>query len=133
MESRLNISQSPQKVLVAAPGGVPYDIVVNAIRKLEQAYPQAEVTMLDDQEPWGQSAPDQWEWVSRLQRLGFDVAVIIGDGTYSPYPLAYAFYLAGIRTRVGVSAEFGGNALTYQVRPLGPGIYLEPDQLIPKD
>ncbi|MEP0915753.1 hypothetical protein NC981_02915 [Leptolyngbya sp. DQ-M1] len=42
----------------------------------------------------------------------FDAAIVLPDGNRSPYPAAYACYLAGIPVRGGVSCEFGGGVLS---------------------
>lgn len=42
----------------------------------------------------------------------FDAAIILPDENRSPYPFAYACYLAGIAVRIGVSCEFGGGVLS---------------------
>ncbi|MGG6268948.1 glycosyltransferase family 9 protein [Leptolyngbya sp. AN03gr2] len=42
----------------------------------------------------------------------FDAAIVLPDENRSPYPFAYACYLAGIPVRLGVSCEFGGGVLS---------------------
>lgn len=59
-----------------------------------------------------------WRGISRLRARRFDVALIFGSASYSPYPVAYACLLAGIPIRAGLSSEFGGAALSHWVRPL---------------
>lgn len=46
----------------------------------------------------------------------FDAAFIFTSFSQSPYPPAYASYLAGIPIRVGQSKEFGGGVLSHSVR-----------------
>ena len=58
------------------------------------------------------------EWVRDLAARGFDVAVIFTSFSQSPFPAAYACYLAGIPARIAQSREFGGGVLTHWVRPL---------------
>ncbi len=55
--------------------------------------------------------------VSELARRSFDAALIFTSFSQSPFPPAYACYLAGIPLRVGQSREFGGGLLTHAVRP----------------
>ncbi len=48
--------------------------------------------------------------VERLR--GYDAVVVFTSFAQSPWPLAYAAYLAGVPVRVGTSKEFGGSVLT---------------------
>ena len=57
------------------------------------------------------------ELVEILRRYQFDAAVIFTSFTQSPYPPAYACYLAGIPIRLGHSKEFGGSLLSHWVKP----------------
>ena len=56
--------------------------------------------------------------VEELRGRGFDAALIFTSFAQSPYPPAYACYLAEIPLRAGQSKEFGGGLLTTWVRPL---------------
>ena len=58
------------------------------------------------------------EWVRDLAVHGFDAVFIFTSFSQSPFPAAYACYLAGIPIRIGQSREFGGGVLTRWVRPL---------------
>lgn len=51
--------------------------------------------------------------VDRLR--GYDAVVALTSFAQSPWPVAYAAYLAGVPVRVGVSKEFGGSLLTHWV------------------
>jgi lipopolysaccharide heptosyltransferase II len=52
-------------------------------------------------------------------RLGqYDAAVVFTSFRQSPYPPAYACYLAGIPLRLGQSREFGGTVLSHWIEPL---------------
>lgn len=55
--------------------------------------------------------------VDDLRGGAFDVAVISTSFAQSPFPPAYACYLAGIPVRVGQSKEFGGSVLSHPVPP----------------
>lgn len=54
--------------------------------------------------------------VRDLAGRAFDAAVIFTSFSQSPYPPAYACYLAGIPIRLGQSKEFGGSLLSRWVR-----------------
>ena len=49
--------------------------------------------------------------VERLR--GYDAVVVFTSFAQSPWPMAYAAYLAGVPVRVGTSKEFGGSVLTH--------------------
>lgn len=63
--------------------------------------------------------------IAALQVHQFEAAIIFTGISQSPYPLAYACYLAGIPLRIGQSAEFGGGVLSHWVKP--------PDKVQPQD
>jgi ADP-heptose:LPS heptosyltransferase len=48
---------------------------------------------------------------------GYDAVVISTSFSQSPWPAAYAAYLAGVGVRIGQSREFGGSLLTHWVLP----------------
>lgn len=50
--------------------------------------------------------------IELLKAERFDSAIVLPDGTRSPYPFAYACYFAGIPVRIGLSYEFGGGVLS---------------------
>ncbi len=56
--------------------------------------------------------------VQAVAERGFDATVIFTSFSQSPYPPAYACYLAGVPIRLGQSKEFGGAMLSQWVRPL---------------
>ncbi len=135
----------PQRILVVRLDNIG-DVVMTGpfLRALNQAYPAASITLLVS--PGGGQAAELLPWVDevivwralwqeikddhtlnpfREQRLvdllkerGFDAAFILTSFSQSPYPPAYACYLAGIPYRIAQSKEFGGAVLSHWVRPL---------------
>lgn len=57
------------------------------------------------------------ELVATLKKNQFDAAIVFTSFSQSPYPPAYACYLAGIPIRLGHSKEFGGSLLTHWFKP----------------
>jgi lipopolysaccharide heptosyltransferase II len=57
------------------------------------------------------------ELVENLRRGDYHVAFIFTSFSQSPFPPAYACFLAGIPIRVGHSKEFGGQLLTHSSSP----------------
>jgi len=114
-----------------------------ALRAIKQALPRAHLTLMcspagaqaaallpwvDDTLVWravwqeisGAPAPDprrELELVETLRRGRYEAALIFTSFTQSPYPPAYACYLAGIPLRAGQSDEFGGGLLTHWWKP----------------
>ncbi len=121
------------------------DVVMTgpALRALRQAYPRARITLMaspgggqaapllpwvDDVITWRAVWQDiaknppvapkkEYELADLLAGHEFDAAFIFTSFSQSPYPPAYACYLAGIPLRVGQSREFGGALLSHWVRP----------------
>ena len=122
------------------------DVVMTspALRALRENYPRAEITLMaskagsqvGDLLPW---VDDVIRWRAVWQEIGrdipvdvtkekqlfqllrehsFDAAFIFTSFSQSPYPPAYACYMAGIPVRVGQSKEFGGALLTHWVPSL---------------
>lgn len=116
-----------------------------ALRALRAAMPRASLTLLTS--PAGsQAAPLLSPWIDevmveralwqdasnalafeparehvlldRLRGGRYDAAFIFTSFSQSPYPAAYACYLAGIPIRVGESKEFGGGVLSVAATPL---------------
>lgn len=56
--------------------------------------------------------------VETLRERRFDAALIFTSFSQSPFPPAYACYLAGIPLRAGESKEFGGSILSHAAPPL---------------
>ena len=127
------------------------DVVMTgpALRGLRQAYPEARITLMaspagsqvapllpwiDDCIPWravwqdiGENLPVEPEKERELTQLlaqhQFDAAFIFTSFSQSPYPPAYACYLAGIPVRAGQSREFGGALLSHWIKPLPDETY----------
>ena len=57
------------------------------------------------------------ELIETLRAHSFDAAIIFTSFSQSPYPPAYACYLAGIPRRLGQPKDFGGSVLTHAVQP----------------
>lgn len=57
--------------------------------------------------------------VERIAAGSFDAALVFTSWAQSPWPAAYACYLAGVPVRAGESKEFGGSLLTHTAEPLG--------------
>ena len=113
------------------------------LRSLRAGLPDAEITLLAS--PAGSQAAGLLPWVDAvmthrvvwqdvggrmpldparerdlvrtIRRRGFDAAFLFTSYSQSPWPPAYACYLAGIPLRVGQSREFGGSLLTHAVSP----------------
>lgn len=56
--------------------------------------------------------------IEELRAPRFDAVFVFTSFSQTPFPAAYACYLAGIPIRVAQSREFGGGVLTHWVRPL---------------
>jgi lipopolysaccharide heptosyltransferase II len=114
-----------------------------ALRALREAHPAARITLMaspagsqtapllpwvDEVLTWRTVWQDiaknvpvlperEYELVDMLARRQFDAAFIFTSFSQSPYPPAYACYLAGIPMRAGQSNEFGGGLLSHWVKP----------------
>lgn len=96
-----------QRVLaLQADPGQSGSVLAPALQLLEQALPQARIIC----KTWSVMPP------LPLKQGGYDAVVIFTGITQSPYPLAYACYLAGIPLRLGQSREFGGGVLSHWVK-----------------
>jgi ADP-heptose:LPS heptosyltransferase len=114
-----------------------------AIRAIKQSFPSTHLTLMASPAgaqtvpllPWidntitwravwqdvsGQMPQDpqrEQELVELLKENEFDGVFIFTSFSQSPYPPAYACYLAGIPVRIGQSKEFGGSLLTHWRNP----------------
>jgi ADP-heptose:LPS heptosyltransferase len=60
---------------------------------------------------------------------GYDAVVVFTSFAQSPWPVAYAAYLAGVPVRAGVSKEFGGSLLTHRL-PAPPDAQHQTDRAL---
>lgn len=133
-----------KQVLIMLPETVGEVVMLSpAVRALKESLPRAEITLITSAAgsqvapllPWIDGVmihPDAWlditesslfnlrkdmdflEWM-RNQR--FSIAMIFTGLSQSPFPAAYACYLAGIPYRVGLTNECGGSALSHFLPP----------------
>lgn len=68
--------------------------------------------------------------VAALRAGAYDAALIFTSFSQSPYPPAYACYLAGIPIRVAIAPDFGGGVLSTWVRSPDPAIHQAERNLI---
>lgn len=114
-----------------------------SLRTLREALPEAEITLLTS--PAGNQVAPLLPWIDnsivcealwqdisgempfdpsreltmidQLRQHEFQLAIIFTSLAQSPFPAAYACYLAGIPNRLGFSSEFGGNVLSLSPVP----------------
>jgi ADP-heptose:LPS heptosyltransferase len=110
-----------------------------ALRALREKLPEAEITLMAsssgsqvaDMLPWVDDvlihdavwqdvspenlleAQPEMDLIEKLRGRQFSMAVIFTSFPQSPFPAAYACYLAGIPYRVGFSREFSGGVLSH--------------------
>ena len=120
-----------------------------ALRALKQAAPDAHLTVMaspagaaaaplvpwiDDvvvecvvwQDATGELAFDpgrEMALVDRIRAARYDAALLFTSFSQSPWPAAYACYLAGVPVRAGESKEFGGSLLTHEAPSLLDGAH----------
>ena len=123
------------------------------IRALRASLPSARLTLLaspngavaaellpwlDDVVPWRavwQDAAGEMPFdpareaamIERLRSLDADAAIILTSFSQTPFPAAYACYLAGIPIRVGHAPHFGGSVLSHPVEGRPPEHQAERD------
>jgi ADP-heptose:LPS heptosyltransferase len=136
--------QHPERLLLIRLDNIGDIIMLGpALRAIRDAFPQAQLTLMAS--PAGAQAASLLPWidetitwsaawqdvsgqipqdparelglVKELETHHFDAAFIFTSFTQSPYPPAYACYLAGIPIRIGQSKEFGGSLLTHWSKP----------------
>ncbi len=114
-----------------------------ALRSLRAALPDAQITLMASPAgsqaavllPWinevftwraswqdisknpKQDNENEQQLIEKLRQGNYEAAFIFTSFTQSPYPPAYACYLAGIPVRIGQSREFGGAMLTHWFTP----------------
>lgn len=121
------------------------DVLLTAplARALRQALPGAEITLLAS--PGGAAAAPLLPWYDRIETLRavwqdlggrlpldparelalverlragrYDAALICTSFSQTPWPAAYATYLAGIPVRAAIAVDFGGSVLSHAVPP----------------
>ena len=114
-----------------------------AVRAIHARFPQARITLLASPAgslaapllPWvdeviahrpvwqdasgtlDQDPARETQLVDTLRLRAFDAAFIFTSFSQSPWPPAFACYLAGIPRRVGQARDFGGSLLTVRATP----------------
>jgi len=138
----MNAWLEARNILVTRPDNIG-DVVMTgpALRAIKQALPDAQITLLAS--PGGATAVPLLPWIADVvpwrtlwQDLGhlafdparerqlidllaerhFDAALIFTSFSQTPHVPGYVCYLAGIPLRAGESKEFGGAALTTELR-----------------
>ncbi len=127
------------------------DVVMTgpALRALRKSYPGAHITLMaspagglvfpllpwvDDKITWqavwqdiaknpSMSPEKEYTLIELLKEQRFEAAFIFTSFSQSPYPPAYACYLAGIPLRIGQSREFGGGLLSHWLQPPADSTY----------
>lgn len=102
--------------LMASPGGA---LAAPLLPWLDAVLPERVVW----QDAQGRLALDperELALVGRIAQHRFDAALIFTSFSQSPWPPAYACYLAGVPLRAGQAGDFGGSLLTDVVTPLAP-------------
>ncbi len=115
-----------------------------AVRVLRRAFPKAQITLLVSRAGaaaagllaevdevfvhralWQEARQGmpfnparEQDFINELRRRDFEAAFLFTSFFQSPFPSAYACYLAGIPLRIAQSQAFGGGLLTHWVRPL---------------
>ncbi|HEU0292245.1 MAG TPA: glycosyltransferase family 9 protein [Anaerolineales bacterium] len=128
------------RVLAMGPDNIG-DVVLlaPALRALRESLPQAEISLIASSRGsqvasmlpwvdhvlvhealWQDISPEklldlhqELELIEQLRERQFSMAVIFTSFSQSPFPAAYACYLAGIPYRVGFSKEFGGGVISH--------------------
>jgi ADP-heptose:LPS heptosyltransferase len=116
-----------------------------ALRRLKESLPHAEITLLTSSRgsqaapllPWVDEVmiyPPLWrditeasllnlrkdmDFIKQLREQRFSMALIFTGLAESPWPSAYACYLAGIPHRVGFAEDMNGSALSHFLVPPG--------------
>jgi ADP-heptose:LPS heptosyltransferase len=140
-----NRISAPERILAIRLDNIGDIVMLSpALRALRAGYPSAHITLMaspagsqvapllpwiDDVITWravwqdiGKEVPLEPEkeaaLVTLLNKNQFEAAFIFTSFSQSPYPPAYACYLARIPMRVGQSNEFGGGLLSHWIKPL---------------
>lgn len=104
---RAALSSGARLDLLASPGGAtlaPLLADVDEVHAVTAVWQDAE----------GRLPLDPARELALVDRLrGYDAVVALTSFAQSPWPVAYAAYLAGVPVRLGTSKEFGGSLLTH--------------------
>jgi lipopolysaccharide heptosyltransferase II len=140
----LGLKQNPERILLIRLDNIGDIVMLSpAVRAIRESFPTARLTLMAS--PAGTQAAPLLPWiddvitwravwqdvsgeipldpggelglVQELEKRQFGAAFIFTSFTQSPYPPAYACYLAGIPVRIGQSKEFGGSLLTHWQKP----------------
>lgn len=138
------IREDLEQVVVMQPETVGEVVMLGpAVRALKESLPRAEITLITSAEgsqvapllPWIDDVivyPESWRriteasllslrkdmaFIERLRSRRFSLAVIFTNLAQSPFPPAYACYLAGIPYRVGLTSDSSGSALSHFLPP----------------
>ena len=138
----MNAWLAARNILAVRPDNIGDVIMVGpALRAIKETSPAARLTLLastggaavapllpwvDDVIPWRTIWQDlghlpfdparELQLIALLRERAFDAAVIFTSFSQSPHIPGYACYLAGIPLRAGESKEFGGRALTTELK-----------------
>lgn len=132
------------QVLVMQPETIDEVVMLSpALRALKESLPRAEITLITSTAgsqvaplvPWVDQVmvyPDAWQgidesnllnlrkdmaFLERMRSQGFSLAMIFTGLSQSPFPAAYACYLAGIPYRAGLTNDSSGSALSHFLPP----------------
>ncbi len=106
--------RSAHITLMASPGG---SQVAPLLPWLDAVMPER-VVWQDASSRLPLDAERELALVARIAAGGFDAALIFTSFSQSPWPPAYACYLAGIPRRAAQAGDFGGSLLTHVVPAL---------------
>jgi ADP-heptose:LPS heptosyltransferase len=133
-----------KQVLVMQPETVGEVVMLSpALRALKESLPSAETTLITSAAgsqvaplvPWIDKVmvyPDAWRGINessllnlrkdmafleRMRSQGFSLAMIFTGLSQSPFPAAYACYLAGIPYRVGLTSDQNGSVFSHFLPP----------------
>lgn len=108
---RAVLAPGAQLDVLVSPGGAavaPLMPGVDGVLPVRAVWQDASASMVQD-------PARELDLVERMR--GYDAVVVSTSFSQSPWPAAYAAYLAGVGVRVGQSREFGGSLLTHWVLP----------------
>lgn len=138
------LKEDLQNLLVMRPDTIGEVVMLSPVlRTLRESLPNAEITLITSTSgsqvtpllPWIDDVmvyPALWKditetsllnlrkdtaFIESLREQQFSTALIFTDVSQSPWPAAYACYLAGVPYRVGFSADFHGSALSHFLAP----------------